>query len=90
MWWRRKPASEEPRSTPDDGRQVRLRRTHPIEAVTLQFGDWSPVVGDEPGQVYEDEIDPDWRDHETAAETGGPDRAADPTAPDSDAQDGDR
>lgn len=68
MWWRRKADRRKPERPPGYGRQIWLRRTNPIEAITGQYGDWEPVVGDEPGQVYDDEIDPAWRDPETAAD----------------------
>jgi hypothetical protein len=70
MWWRRRKQPEEvdPEHR-DDGTQVWLRRPSGIEAITGQFHEAGPVVGDEPGQIYPDEIDPDWADSGTDPET---------------------
>lgn len=70
MWpFRRRRTPEKlvvPEQPGDDGRQVWLRRPNPAEAVTGQFFEPGPVIGTDPGQIYEDEIDPSWLDEETA------------------------
>jgi hypothetical protein len=65
--WHRKPAKSpgSPRD-PADGRQVWLRTPSPLEAITGKFSSPDPSAGNDPGEIYADEIDPAWRDPETA------------------------
>jgi hypothetical protein len=65
LWRRRR--SESPKATrdPTDGRQVWLRTPNPLDAVTGQFPSPDPRAGND-GEIYPDEIDPAWRDPETA------------------------
>jgi hypothetical protein len=65
MWWRRRKQHEEVDTDHrDDSTQVWLRRPSGIEALTGQEA--LPVVGDDVGEIYPDELDPDWVDPGTA------------------------
>jgi hypothetical protein len=65
LWRRRRAKSPEAKRDPTDGRQVWLRTPNPLDAVTGQFPGPDSGGGDA-GEIYADEIDPAWRDPETA------------------------
>ena len=65
LWRRKRARSSGAKRAPTDGRQVWLRTPNPLDAVTGQFPSPDPGDGND-GEIYPDEIDPAWRDPETA------------------------
>jgi hypothetical protein len=66
LWRRRRSKGPKATRNPSDGRQVWLRTPNALDAVTGQFPSAEPAAGNDRGEIYADEIDPAWRDPETA------------------------